>query len=126
MSKSDFEARKEALLKEIHTVLEDVEKLYENGVEAGTEEAKELKAKLQDKLGTAKEKLHHFEAEAGEKLRHHAREAQEKFRRFEQDAEERVKQGAHQADEMIRDKPYYAIGFAALAGLVVGVLLNRR
>ena len=31
-----------------------------------------------------------------------------------------------QTDAAVHDKPYYAMGFAALAGLVVGVLLNRR
>ena len=37
-----------------------------------------------------------------------------------------MKYRVKQADEYINDKPYYAMGFAALVGLVVGILLNRR
>lgn len=102
--KQDFEQQKEALMKEIRSVLNEVEELYNNGVESGSEEAKALKAKLQDKLHTAKTKLHDFEEQAARKVKHTAK----------------------QADELVQEKPYYAMGFAALAGLVVGVLLNRR
>ena len=38
MKKHDFEARREALLKDIREVMDDVEELYRNGVEAGSEE----------------------------------------------------------------------------------------
>lgn len=102
--KQDFEQQKDELMKEIRSVLSDVEELYNTGVEAGTEEAKALKSKLQDKLSAAKSKFYDFEDQAARK----------------------VKNTAKQADELIQDKPYYAMGFAALAGLVVGVLLNRR
>ncbi|MDO5070780.1 DUF883 family protein [Neisseria sp. Dent CA1/247] len=102
--KQDFEQQKDELMKEIRSVLSDVEELYNTGVEAGTEEAKALKVKLQDKLSAAKAKFYDFEDQAARK----------------------VKNTAKQADELIQDKPYYAMGFAALAGLVVGVLLNRR
>ena len=49
-----------------------------------------------------------------------------KLQDFEERAVEQVKNSAKAADEYINEKPYYAMGFAALAGLVVGVLLNRR
>lgn len=111
MKKHDFEARREALLKDIREVMDDVEELYRNGVEAGSEEGSKARAKLEEKLAVAKERLSRFEEEAGERLRHHA---------------ERLKRGAKHADEVVHEKPYYAMGFAALAGLVVGVLLNRR
>lgn len=102
--KKDFEQQKEELMKEVRSVLSDVEELYNTGVEAGSEEAKELRGKLQRKLQAAQRKL-------GD---------------FEEAAVERVKSTARQADELVQEKPYYAMGFAALAGLVVGVLLNRR
>lgn len=144
MKKHDFESRKEALLKDIQDVMNDVEELYTKGVEAGSEEGKKAKAKLQEKLEAAKERLYRFEDEAGERIRHHADRAREKYDEFEELAEEsfkegkkrfaefgeeagdRIKRGARQADAAVHDKPYYAMGFAALAGLVVGVLLNRR
>lgn len=144
MKKHDFEARREALLKDIREVMDDVEELYRDGVEAGSEEGGKARAKLEEKLASAKERLSRFEEEAGERLRHHAERAREKYEQFEEaaqerfkegkerfaefeaDAGERLKRGAKHADEVVHEKPYYAMGFAALAGLVVGVLLNRR
>ena len=52
--------------------------------------------------------------------------AQSKLQKLETRAVEQVKHQAQRADEYINEKPYYAMGFAALAGLVVGVLLNRK
>lgn len=103
MSK-DFDQQKEELLQEVRSVLDDVEELYHSGVEEGSKEAEQLRGKLQRKLQAAQRKLGDFEEVAAE----------------------RVKQTARQADQLVQDKPYYAMGFAALAGLVVGVLLNRR
>ncbi|MDO4997156.1 MAG: DUF883 family protein [Neisseria sp.] len=102
--KRDFEQEKEALMKEVRSVLDEVEGLYQSGVERSSEETQALKGKLQDKLAQAQQKLADFEANASEQFKH------------------RVKQ----ADAYVQEKPYYAMGFAALAGLVVGVLLNRR
>ena len=103
MSK-DFDQQKEELLQEVRAVLDDVEELYHSGVEDGSKEAEQLRGKLQRKLQAAQRKLGDFEEVAAE----------------------RVKETARQADQLVQDKPYYAMGFAALAGLVVGVLLNRR
>lgn len=103
MSK-DFDQQKEELLQEVRAVLDDVEELYHSGVEEGSKEAEQLRGKLQRKLQAAQRKLGDFEEVAAE----------------------RVKQTARQAAQLVQDKPYYAMGFAALAGLVVGVLLNRR
>ena len=103
MSK-DFDQQKEELLQEVRSVLDDVEELYHSGVEEGSKEAEQLRGKLQRKLQAAQRKLGDFEEVAAE----------------------RVKETARQADQLVQDKPYYAMGFAALAGLVVGVLLNRR
>ena len=103
MSK-DFDQQKEELWQEVRAVLDDVEELYHSGVEEGSKEAEQLRGKLQRKLQAAQRKLGDFEEVAAE----------------------RVKETARQADQLVQDKPYYAMGFAALAGLVVGVLLNRR
>ena len=103
MSK-DFDQQKEELLQEVRAVLDDVEELYHSGVEEGSKEAEQLRGKLQRKLQAAQRKLGDFEEVAAE----------------------RVKETARQADQLVQAKPYYAMGFAALAGLVVGVLLNRR
>ncbi|ASK26662.1 ElaB/YgaM/YqjD family protein [Neisseria chenwenguii] len=144
MDKQDFEARRDALLKDIREVMDDVEALYNNSADAAGEQAQEAKAKLQEKLEAAKGRLNRFESEAAERFKHHAEQARDKYHEFEEQAGEKFRQGkrrfaefeaeagerikhhAKQADQAVHDKPYYAIGFAALAGLVVGVLLNRR
>lgn len=99
-----FEQQKEELMKEVRDVLDNVEELYNTGVEYSSEEAQALRNKLQ----------------------RHLKIAQYKLGKFEDLAVDRMKQTARQADELVQEKPYYAMGFAALAGLVVGVLLNRR
>ena len=102
--KTDFETQKQTLLNEIRTVLSEVENLYQAGAERSAEETQELKTRLQARLGAAQEKLQNLETRAVEQVKHHAQ----------------------RADEYINEKPYYAMGFAARAGLVVGVLLNRK
>ncbi|SSY80885.1 DUF883 family protein [Alysiella crassa] len=102
--KRDFESQKEALLQDIRTVLRDMEDLYHEGAKRSEEETQALKAKLENKLNLAQERFQSLEDRAVEQVKHHAK----------------------RADEYVNEKPYYAMGFAALAGLVVGVLLNRR
>ncbi|MDO4433121.1 MAG: DUF883 domain-containing protein [Alysiella sp.] len=102
--KRDFDKQKEALLNEIRSVLNEVESLYQDGIEQGEEETRALKARLKGQL----------------------RDVQNKLQDFEERAVEQVKIHAKRADDYVNEKPYYAMGFAALAGLVVGVLLNRR
>ena len=114
------------MLEDIRAVMDDVEALYNKGVEEGSEEIEDLKTRLGDKLEAAKEKLSAFESDTAASLRRHSARAKKKFREFEDEAGEQIKRRAKQADEAVHEKPYYAMGFAALAGLVVGVLLNRR
>ena len=103
-AKSDFDGKKAALLDEIRTVLEELEQLYFSGAERSSEEAQALKSRLHARLDAAQARLHSLETRSLEQVKHHAQ----------------------RADAYISEKPYYAMGFAALAGLVVGVLLNRR
>lgn len=129
----DFEAQKEALMKEVREVLQEVESLYETSVESGTDEAKAIKEKAKEQLSKVKAQFADFEASASEKARDaadHMRDAAyhaaERAREAGCYASDRARGIARQTDEIIQDKPYYAMGFAALAGLVVGILLNRR
>lgn len=101
MSK-DFDAQKEALMKEVRSVLNEVENLYESSVDNGTDQAKALKARVQAQLSKAKSQLLDMESTVVEK----------------------AKQTAVRTDELVHDQPYYAMGVAALAGLAVGVLLS--
>mgnify|MGYP000505627896 FL=1 len=113
MSKSDYEARKAAMLEDIRAVMDDVEALYNKGVEEGSEEIEDLKTRLGDKLEAAKEKLSAFESDAAASLRKHSARAKKKFREFEDEASEQIKRRAKQADEAVHEKPYYAMGFVS-------------
>ncbi|STZ75756.1 DUF883 family protein [Bergeriella denitrificans] len=144
MSKHDFEARREALLKDIRTVMDDVEALYKNSGEAGSEQAKQIKAELQKKMDAAKAQLSRFEDEFSDKTQQFAKHARRRYEdledqageywaqgkkhvsEFSREADRYIKEQSTRADQTVRDKPYHAIGLAALAGLVVGILINRR
>lgn len=99
----DFEAQKAALMKEVRSVLSEVESLYESSVDAGSDQAKALKERVQDQLYKAKAQLHDLEHSVVDKAR----------------------RTAARTDELVHEQPYYAMGVAALAGLVVGVLLGN-
>lgn len=99
-----YEDKKDALMKEIRSVMSEVEDLYQNAKDDGSEQARDLKAKAQAKLSDLKEQLLDLESTAAEK----------------------VKQTAKQTNELVHDQPYYAMGIAALAGVVLGALLVGR
>ncbi|WP_066568964.1 YqjD family protein [Snodgrassella sp. CFCC 13594] len=101
MSK-DFEAQKKELMKEVRSVLNEVEDLYESSVDNGSEQAKALKQKVQEKLTKAKDHLWDMESTLTEKAR----------------------ETAARTDELVREQPYYAMGAAALTGLLVGLLMS--
>lgn len=100
----EFESRKNELLDDVRGVLKEAETLYQSAVDDGTVEAKELKAKLKDQLDKAKVQ----------------------FASFESTVSDKAKAAAKQTDELVHDKPYQALGIAAAAGLLLGVLLTRK
>ena len=100
----EFDKRKNELLSDVRDVLKEAENLYQSAVNDGSDEAKEIKNKLKDQLDKAKSQYVNLEATVTEK----------------------AKETAKQADEMVHEKPYQALGIAAAAGLLVGMLLTRR
>ncbi len=99
-----YESQKEDLMREVRATLNELENLYHNAKDDGTQEARALKEKVQERLGKAKSQLHDLESQAVERVRHTAR----------------------QTDALVHEQPYYAMGLAALAGVVIGALLCRR
>jgi ElaB/YqjD/DUF883 family membrane-anchored ribosome-binding protein len=102
MSK-DYEQRRDELMNDVRSVLDEAESLYNNAVEDGTEKGRELRQLLSVKLDTAKRK----------------------FTALEESVVDKAKYAAKQTDELIQEKPYHAIGIAAAVGVVVGLLLGR-
>jgi ElaB/YqjD/DUF883 family membrane-anchored ribosome-binding protein len=68
------------------------------------------------------EKLGEARARAEESVR----QAKERLASVEQEALERARALAGDADEYVRGNPWQAVGIAAGVGLVLGLLLSRR
>lgn len=100
----EFENRKNELLDDVRGVLKEAETLYQSAVDDGTAEAKELKEKLREQLDKAKKQYASLESTVTDK----------------------AKEAAKQTDVLVHEKPYQALGIAAAAGLILGVLLSRK
>ena len=94
----------EQLIDDLTTVVRDAEDLL-----------RATAAQTGEKLGEAR-------ARAEESVR----QAKERLAVLEQEALERARAMAGEADEYVRGNPWTAVGIAAGVGLVLGMLLSRR
>lgn len=95
---------KEELVANLRRVIADAEELLEATVDVSGTGIKELRERTRENLTQARERL----ADVDAAVRASARRA------------------AEAADEYVHDNPWPSIGMAAAAGLLLGVLLNRR
>jgi ElaB/YqjD/DUF883 family membrane-anchored ribosome-binding protein len=95
---------KEKLVTDFRLVVADAEELLRLTANQAGDKAAELRARVQDHLVSAKQKL----ADADAALRDNA------------------KAMARATDDYVRDNPWRAVGVAAGVGLVVGLLIGRR
>lgn len=65
-------------------------------------------------------------AELGEKLRVKLRTAREKMGDVQEVVADRAKAAARATDDFVHDNPWKAVGIAAGAGFLIGLLVNRR
>lgn len=77
---------------------------------------------LKATTGATGERITAARARAEETLR----AAREKLSRLDDAVVDRAKETARAADEYVREHPWGAVGIAAVAGLLVGVLISRR
>jgi ElaB/YqjD/DUF883 family membrane-anchored ribosome-binding protein len=104
MAEAGNDASKEKLVQDFKLVISDAEELLRVTASQAGEKVAAARERIQDRLHTARIKLE----EAEEALMIRTREA------------------ARITDEFVHDKPWYAVGIAAAAGLVVGMLIGRR
>lgn len=95
---------RERLVADLRAVVQDAEALLEATSADGGEKIENLRARVEQSIHQARERMTRAEAEAVE----HARKA------------------ADTAEAFVQDKPWQAIGAAAGLGLVLGLLINRR
>ena len=95
---------KEKLVADLKVVVADAEELLRATASQAGEKVSAARERIQASLATAKVKL----TEAEKVLL------------------EKSKEAAKAADEYVRENPWQAVGVAAAAGLVLGVLISRR
>jgi ElaB/YqjD/DUF883 family membrane-anchored ribosome-binding protein len=95
---------RESLLDDFSAMLTEAEDLLKRAGNETGERAKDLRAQVEAKLLSAKLRLQELEGEAMD----HAKAA------------------ARVTDDYVHDNPWGAIGVAAAAGFLIGLMINRR
>ena len=82
----------------------------------------DLESLMKGAAGTAAEHV----GEAGAKLSAGLADARDRLEAVEDQVRVGVKHGARRADRYVRDNPWPAIGVAAAAAFLLGVMISRR
>lgn len=98
-----YETERAVLMDDVKQVLKDAETLYKAAVDDGTQEGKILKEKLKAQLT----------------------KAQEQYAKLESTVVEKTREAASNTNDWVHEKPYHAMGVAAVAGLLFGAFLSR-
>ena len=101
---ADSEVTTDQLLTDLKTVMNDAEALLRATSTQTGEKIQEVRARAEESLRQAKQRLSSLEDEA---LR-------------------RAREVADATDEYVRENPWQSVGIAAGVGLLVGLLLARR
>jgi len=97
-------ASREKLAADLRAVIADAEELLHLTSSQTGDKVTELRARMVENLRTARHKLEDAEAAV----------------------RERAREAARVTDDYVHDNPWKAIGIAAGAGLLVGMLIGRR
>jgi ElaB/YqjD/DUF883 family membrane-anchored ribosome-binding protein len=92
------------LIEDLHVVVRDAEDLLKATASQAGEKIQQARARAEESVRQAKERL------AG----------------LEDEALARARAVANDADQYVRAKPWQAVGVAAAVGLVLGLLIGRR
>ncbi|MBL8264945.1 DUF883 family protein [Steroidobacter sp.] len=103
-AQAEVEVNTDQLVADLKTVVQDAEALLKATSALTGEKIQEVRARAEQSLRQAKERLSEVEEEA---LR-------------------RAREIADAADEYVRENPWQSVGIAAGIGLVLGLLLARR
>lgn len=102
------DATKDKLVEDFNAVITDTEQLLKSLAASGGEKAGAIRASVEEHLEVARQRL----------------------RDLEDLAMERTRAAARATDGYVRDNPWQSIGIAAgvaaIAGVIVGLMLNRR
>lgn len=104
-------AARETLIEDLNKLIADAEQFLKTAGNEGNEQAQLLRARVQESLSLAKQRLLDLE----DSLIETGREAKEKTR-----------VAARAADTYVHEHPWQTIGIVAGAGILIGLLLNRQ
>ncbi|MBS0347517.1 MAG: DUF883 domain-containing protein [Proteobacteria bacterium] len=101
---SDAQVTKDKLVSDFKAVVADTEELLKLTAGQAGDKVADVRARLGDKLTSAKYKLQDLEAAVVQK----------------------TKAAARATDDYVHDNPWKAVGVAAGVGFLLGLLVNRR
>lgn len=101
---TDVTAARDQLLADFNKVVSDTDVLLRSLVGVGGEKARAVRESVEMNLASTRERMRQLQASATEK----------------------TAAAARATDEYVHESPWTAIGVAAAAGLIVGVLLGTR
>jgi ElaB/YqjD/DUF883 family membrane-anchored ribosome-binding protein len=104
MSTTTTEVTTDQLIEDLKTVMHDAEALIKATSAQTGEKIQEVRAKAEESLRNAKERLTEIEEEALK----------------------RAREFADATEEYVRENPWQSVGIAAGVGLLLGVLIARR
>ncbi|MDX8399752.1 MAG: DUF883 family protein [Gallionellaceae bacterium] len=103
VSDVEGDVSKENLMRDLRVVVSDAEELLQATASQAGEKMSAARERIKENLASAKERL----AAA------------------QQQAAVRTKQAAKATDEYVQENPWRAVGIAAGAGLIIGLLISR-
>jgi len=101
---SDTNLAKDKIVHDFKTVYADVEELL-----------RATASQTGEKIGVIRERL-----------QEHMHKAKDRLADTKEVVIDKTKQAAKVTDEYVHDNPWHAVGIAACAGLVIGMLISRR
>lgn len=104
ITQTELQRTRDKLMADFNAVVVDAEQLLKSLASEGGDKAQELRAKAEERLGIAKERLLEIEKTLGVK----------------------AKAAADATEAYVQEHPWQTLGIAAALGVLVGLLLNRR
>lgn len=104
MTNGTIEDSKQALVRDLKSVVGDAGDLISNVAASGADELAQARTNLEARLGQAKTRL----IDAGQAV------------------SDKAKCSVDATDQFVRDNPWKVLGIAAAAGIVIGAILSRR
>lgn len=103
LANTEHDVSKEKLMQDLRVVVADAEELLRATADQAGEKVAAARERIQENLATAKERLVATEQAVAAKAR----------------------QAAQATDDYVHENPWKAVGIAAGAGLIVGMLISR-